>query len=213
MSVRLWRVSLLARASNGAELVNVIHVKDDAPTSGDLFAAAGMADEIATWLATTWKGTHIPGTRCETITVREVVKEWLGETPSGAVHTVDAPGTLGVTRDGKLDYSLCIRGAVHTDVPKRYARGGIFFGPSLHSGDLDGTGHWLTSSAYYTACNAFKGALLAGHDHAPLNVAHMSYIVYSITRHKLDAATYYFDAKDILLKTRIARLNSRNTVP
>lgn len=210
---RIWRVSYEALDGNGIQIVNTFHVKVD-PTAGVDLSASQLVDDVDSWLTTKVRACHTPGTTVGTVKVRESVAEWDGDTPSAAEKTVALAGTMTGSRDGKLEASLCIHGAVVTDVPKRYARGGIYFPPSYHSGDLTATGKWLNSSTYWLNCKALADQLLGGRDYGLGGLTgHISFVVYSLKRHKDGTDPHYFDAKSVKQSVNVARLLSRRSAP
>lgn len=182
--------------------VNVIHVELDAFTSPPDYHQAAV--DIDAWLGQAWRNMVSTSYTVDDLTVTSV--DIPGQPLGQGLVTYGLPGAR-TTADEDLSKGLCRVSTLKSAVPKRYARGRIFYPPALALSNASTGGGWSNASNYNATTGAFLTALLAPH-----NAGNNTYsaAVYSRTQHAQGNAKPWYtiigastDNKQHFLRSRV----------
>lgn len=205
MADKDWRVTVeVISPSTGKVIDSTFCVRDHTSVPlADPLSAQTVADDVATWLNTLWRAATNSG-----LTVQRFITRELGtDTPSSAESVTANAGTL-TAGTGTLPSGLCLWMSLRTDLATRSGRGGFHFPPPYYSSFLASADAWATGSAYWTACNAIRTAMLAGRDvtHDTID-HHYSLRVWSTVRNTSE------DVASMILRVQPKFVRSRMSSP
>jgi hypothetical protein len=206
-----WRVAFQSTGRNNEDVVTVFHVKDSTPLSADLRSASDLADVVNGWLTTLYRGLADSQLTVHDLKVTEVVDYWNGTIADQHVKSIELAGTL-TGLDHEASEGICVWSKAQVSEVFKGNHGGWHTPPQLHSTWLTSSGVWATSSTAWTATKSVNDALLAGVDY-DAGLGHVSYILYSQTRHRRGDANYYFDVTNLVRDVQPHFLRSRLTTP
>lgn len=200
-----WRVTVEVKATTTGRLFDsTLCIRDsNSVPLADPLAAQTVADDVAAWLAPLWRPVTNAG-----LTVQRVLTRELGtSSPTSAESIIAQVGTL-TAGTGTLPSGCCMWLHAKTNLATRSGRGGFHFPPPYYSSFLNTSDSWATGSAYYTAANAIRTALLAGTTVTHDTIAHdYSWRVWSDTRNASE------DVTQSVIRLEPKWLRSRMTTP
>lgn len=199
------------RASSGVEEVQTWHFKDTTPLSADLAGAASICDEVDNWLTGHLQPSAPSYLTLVSYKATEVVATWEGAIPEQARKIKNLAGTAS-SLDGKVPHGTCIWSKATVNEVFKGNHGGWHCVDPYSSAYLDGGGQWISTSAAWISMGQTNTDLLAGHDWST-GLHHMSYVLYSLTRHKRGAENYYFDVTGLTRDPTPHFLRTRLTAP
>lgn len=191
--------------ADGTLITNVFHFEVDTLSSPPNWDS--IANDIGVWLGTLYTSILTTHERLVQIVVSD--ENYPGSTHGQGVSVSGVTGARTVADQG-LSPGLCAVASWKTSVAKRYARGRTFMPPALGTATCDPAGTWLTTNAYFTACQALVTALVAGHA-----AGSTSYVFEIFSKHQeaLGLTPFSFPVKTGVLSQKQHFLRSRTTAP
>lgn len=155
-------VQLLSFTDTLQEISNTFHIaKDGLSDPPDLTTLQQLADELYTWLGTSYLGTMVTNHTFQAIICKQVPDPTGATVIEEAQHVVGAVGTRSSDGSDTVPHSLCGLLQLKTPNASRRFRGHLFLPPCYGSGPLNGDA-LKTSSTYWTNAGTFAGKLAGG---------------------------------------------------
>lgn len=130
-----------------------------------------------------------------------------GQPLGQGIEVVPGTGFRAVSDEG-LSAGLCEVAALHTGIPKRWARGRMFLPPALSTVEVGANGTWHDTDPYMVACKAFMDLVVR-----PNNVGNNTYSLVVYSPHQLllqnakpwnTVVGYSMDGKQHFLRSRVS---------
>lgn len=207
----VWRVTFECRFADGGIVAPSIHYHTESDVVRGEIGASEAAARVWEHLGNEFASLCQPALHIDSVVTREEVEYWNGAIPATGAHPVDVDGTSGSIN---LDLPRSLSGIINlkTDAAIRSGHGWIMCPPHQDKGAHTG-GHWLTTSWYYTALQAFAAKITDEFDQSGTDTRHYKPVVYSQTRRRRGDSNYWFHVTAAIPKARPTWVRSRLSTP
>jgi hypothetical protein len=200
---RDWRVTGQALLLGHLEDITFCVRDHTSVPLADSLDAQTVADDLHTQLSTNYRACLNNGITLD----RWIVRELGTETPTTAVHVVNAAGTLAAgTGQAPAACSVCV--SLYSSVATKSGRGRFHIPGSGYASHFFDAYTWSAASTYWSAINTFASSLLSGWDVTHDSVSHH----YSLRIWSRKHGTSY-DVTSIIRQPTIRFLRTRMTAP